>query len=107
MRQCSSSTRDRREAYGVRPACRRFSGATAAASCTHSIRFARYFARLLSCATVLFFAAAALAQVPQEARSAENFSKVFYRNTPAGRIPSFVCSGKEATPLDGSKIETK
>ena len=45
-----------------------------------------------------------VAQVPQEAKSAQNFSKVFFRNTPAGRVPSFVCSGKEATPLEGSKI---
>ena len=48
-----------------------------------------------------------VAQIPQEAKSAENFSKTFYRNTPTGRIPDIVCSGKEATPLEGGKLQIK
>lgn len=48
-----------------------------------------------------------LAQVPQEAKSIEQFSKVFYRNTPQGRIPEAVCSGDEAIPLEGSKVQIK
>jgi len=47
------------------------------------------------------------AQVPQEAKSVKDFRKIFYRSTPAGKIPEAICSGAEANPLTGSKVELK
>jgi lipopolysaccharide export system protein LptA len=49
----------------------------------------------------------ASAQVPQEAKSVQNFEKIFYRNTPQGKVPEAICSGKEATPLDNGRVEIK
>ncbi|MGZ4961092.1 MAG: LptA/OstA family protein [Limisphaerales bacterium] len=47
------------------------------------------------------------AQVPQEAKSIKNFRKIFYRNTPQGKVPEAICSGAEANPLTGSQLELK
>lgn len=67
----------------------------------------KVFGLVLAALPLLLSLSIALAQVPQEAKSVQDFSKVFYRNTPQGRIPEAVCSGSEATPLEGSKIQIK
>lgn len=80
----------------------------AAASCAHSKRFAMVRAGFVILATVvLSMVCTTNAQVPQEAKSVKDFRKIFYRNTPKGKIPEAICSGAEANPLTGSQVELK
>jgi len=65
--------------------------------------FSRLFAALLLSLSISL----ANAQVPQEAKSIQDFSKVLFRKTPQGQVAQAVCSGSEATPLGGSKLQIK
>lgn len=47
------------------------------------------------------------AQIPQEAKSVKGFRKIFYRNTPQGKVPEVICSGAEANPAEGGQLELK
>jgi lipopolysaccharide export system protein LptA len=80
----------------------------AAASCVHSKRFATFVATIvIHAAAILSVVSTSNAQVPQEAKSVKDFRKIFYRNTPTGKVPEAICSGAEANPLTGSQVQLK